>query len=441
MPDDLFSAMGDERRNQAAPLPHKLRPTRLSDVVGQEHLTEPGGMLASMAHRALRSSIFYGPPGTGKTTVAEILAKSHGLFYVPLSAVATGIADIRKVAEQARGLWGTSGRGTVVFLDEIHRFSKSQQDVLLPFVEDGTFVLLGATTENPWVALNNALISRCLLIEFFALSDAAIETLLKRAFEARLQWWHEGTCDPELWPQMARRVGGDARLALTVLERLTLLADSVGQTHLSRELLTRVWDDFAHFYDARGDQHYDLASAFIKSIRGSDPDAALYWMGRMLKGGEDPRFIVRRLLVHAAEDIGLADSRALLVAHAASWALEQVGLPEARIPIAQAVIYLASAPKSNSVVASLEQLDKALERWPGQPVPDFLRDRHYNPTIKEPYHYPHTAPDHFLPTHHLPPDLDGLVLYEGSDQGEELAIKERVQRWRRRRRNPKQNSQ
>ena len=430
MPDDLFSEQGDARRQLSAPLPARLRPSSLADVIGQDHLTGPDGVLSAMASHRLRSSIFYGPPGTGKTTVAKILAQSQGWVYVPLSAVATGIAEVRKVAEQAHGRWGLQGRGTVVFLDEIHRFSKSQQDVLLPFVEDGTFVLLGATTENPWVSLNNALISRCLLMEFYALKPHHIERLLKRAWEQRLTWWRDGALESSVLPAIAQRVGGDARMALTVLERLTMLADSQGQAELTEEALQRVWKDFAAYYDAHGDFHYDLASAFIKSIRGSDPDAALYWMGRMLKGGEDPRFITRRLLVHAAEDVGLADPHALTLAHAASWALETVGLPEARIPMAQAVLYLAMAPKSNSVVKALAALDEALVKFPDAPVPDDLRDHSYQPRIATQYRYPHEAPGHFLPDSHLPPPLQSLVLYHPSDQGKEAFNRDKLANWR-----------
>jgi putative ATPase len=434
MPADLFSADGEERRRKAAPLPARLRPQALGDVVGQQHLTDADGILTAMASGRLRSSIFYGPPGTGKTTVAEILARGQKMAYVVLSAVAVGIADIRKTADQAKSRWDLEGRGTVVFLDEIHRFSKSQQDVLLPFVEDGTFVLLGATTENPWVSLNNALLSRCLLVEFHPLSGDGVRTVLERAWARRQEWWREGTIAPEVLMQIAGRTGGDARMALTVLERLTVLADSRHVDVIGGELLERVWADFAFFYDAHGDFHYDLASAFIKSIRGSDPDAALYWMGRMLAGGEDPRFVVRRLLIHAAEDVGLADPRALLVAHAASWALENVGLPEARIPIAQAVLYLAMAPKSNSVVEALASLDQALERWPNAPVPDELKDKSYNPRNRAVYRYPHSHPGHFLPDLHVPPELSGLTLYQPSDQGEESEWRTRLESWRQARR-------
>jgi len=430
MAHDLFAEYGQERRRQAAPLAERLRPQSIDEVVGQPHLLGPDGLLRAMVKRPLRSSIFYGPAGTGKTTVAELLARHQNLYYVRLSAVLAGTGDIKKVADQATDRWNLEGRGTVLFLDEIHRFSKSQQDVLLPFVEDGTLVLLGATTENPWVSLNRALISRCLLVEFRPLDETAVLALLKRAWERRQEWWHAGDVEPEVFSEIARRSGGDGRLALTILELLTVVADSHESPLITQEHLARVWQDFAHFYDDHGDNHYDMASAFIKSIRGSDPDAALYWMGRMLAGGEDPRFLVRRLIVHAAEDIGLADPQALLVATAAWTALETVGLPEARIPIAEAVIYLATAPKSNSVVAALAALDHALTRWPHAPVPEALRDRHYNPRIQVPYRYPHDAPDHFLPDPHVPPDLEGIALYEPTRQGAESQIGERLSRWR-----------
>lgn len=434
MAHDLFSDLGDERRRQAAPLASRLRPQELGDVVGQSHLTSSTGLLTSMAQGRLRSSIFYGPPGTGKTTVAEILASSQKMAYVPLSAVSTGIQEIRKTAMEARDRWSLEDRGTVVFLDEIHRFSKSQQDVLLPFVEDGTFVLLGATTENPWVSLNNALISRCLLVEFHRLGPEDLIAVLHRAWARRQEWWHDADRDEAIFERIADRVSGDARMAITVLERLTVLAEAQPDKSLTLDLLDRVWKDFAYFYDSKGDQHYDLASAFIKSIRGSDPDAALYWMGRMLRGGEDPRFIMRRVMIHAAEDVGLAEPRALMVAQAAFMALESVGMPEARIPMAEAVIFLSMVPKSGSVVAALARLDESLTRWPDAPVPEALRDRHYNPRIKEPYHYPHDAPDHFVPDSHLPPELSGLELYEPSDQGDEKSYDEVLRGWRHARR-------
>lgn len=433
--DDLFGRLGDSIREQEAPLAWRLRPQTIEDLVGQPHLFGPSGTLLGMVRHHLRSSIFYGPPGTGKTTTARILARSQNMAYLALSAVESGIQEIRKIAEQARDRWGMEKRGTVLFLDEIHRFSKSQQDVLLPYVEDGTFVLIGATTENPWVALNSALISRCLLVEFKALDQGDIVRILERAWTRHETWWGKSaTIDQDVFAIISGRVFGDARLALTLLERLTVLADEASTTHIDRDLLEKVWADSAHYHDRQGDQHYDLISAFIKSIRGSDPDAALYWFGRLLAGGEDPRFIVRRLLVHAAEDIGLADPNGLVVAQAAWTALEAVGLPEARIPMAEAVLYLSTAPKSHSVVDALAKMDQAVARWPNAPVPDRIRDRHYNPRITEPYRYPHHAPGHFVPDSHLPAELEGIKIYDPSDQGEEIHRRTRVEKWRQARR-------
>lgn len=430
MSDDLFGRAGDALMRGQAPLAARLRPTRLADLVGQPHLTEAGGILRTMAEGRIRSSIFYGPPGTGKTTAARLLADSRQSAFVPLSAVETGTQDLRRTAEQARQRWGMESRGTVVFVDEIHRFSRTQQDVLLPYVEEGVFVLLGATTENPWVSLTSALLSRCLLVEFRPLGPAEVAEILERAWQSRAAWWKPATCEPGVLQELARRAGGDSRLALTLLERLALAADSLGSSHLDVALLNRIWGDSAHYHDKRGDRHYDLISAMIKSIRGSDPDAALYWMGRLLAGGEDPRFIMRRVLVHAAEDIGLADPQALLVAHAAWTALEAVGLPEARIPMAEAVVYLATAPKSHSVIEALGRMDAAVRQWPDAPVPEALRDRHLAGRPAAPYRYPHDFPDHFVADSHLPAGMEGLLLYEPSNQGAEAEVGRRLARWR-----------
>lgn len=427
--EDLFSQAGDRDREQSAPLPWRLRPLRIEELAGQEHLTGPKGVLRNLLEHRLRSAIFYGPAGTGKTTGARILAGASGMRFVSLSAIDSGAADIRKAAEEARQLWNADGRGTVLFVDEIHRFNKGQQDVLLPYVEDGTVILVGATTENPWAALNSALVSRCLLVQFKALSEESIVAILDRAWQRRHEWWHQGSLAPEVLEQIAARAGGDGRLALTLLERVAWVADADGANEIEVAHLDRVWQDSAHYHDTTGDRHYDIVSAMIKSIRGSDPDAALYWMGRLLAGGDDPRYIVRRVLVHAAEDIGLADPQALVVAAAAWTALNAVGLPEARIPIAEAVIYLAAAPKSNAVVAALGRLDAILKRWPTLEVPDHLRDRHFRPDITDPYRYPHDVPGHFLAQRYRPPELDAMVLYEPSDEGIEKQVKDRLRQW------------
>lgn len=420
--DDLFSEAGRRDRENAAPLAWQLRPRNLDDLAGQDHLTGPQGILRNLVQHRLRSAIFYGPAGTGKTTAAGILSRAGRMAFVTLSAVESGASDIRKTADRARERWGSEGQGTLLFVDEIHRFNKAQQDVLLPYVEDGTVVLIGATTENPWASLNSALVSRCLLVEFKSLSDQALVAILSRAWNRRQEWWHEGTVDPAVLDNIAVRVSGDGRLALTILERSAWVADAEATDSITMEHLNRVWEDSAHYHDTSGDRHYDMTSALIKSIRGSDPDAALYWMGRLLAGGDDPRYIVRRLMVHASEDVGLADSAAMQVAAAAWTALNAVGLPEARIPIAHAVLYLALAPKSNSVVAALKRLDQVLNRWPNLEVPDHLRDRHYRPDIEDPYRYPHDYPHHFVNQRYAPAELDGQTLYQPSEEGREAEI-------------------
>ncbi|WP_173677081.1 replication-associated recombination protein A [Sulfobacillus sp. hq2] len=418
---DLFAQSGDKSREAQAPLAWKLRPRTLDDVIGHEHLTGPQGLLRSLVASSLRSVIFHGPAGTGKTTLARILADQTHAAFAALSAIDIGVKEIRQEAERAKERWQLRGSGTVVFIDEIHRLNRSQQDVLLPFVEDGTFVLIGATTENPWVSINRALLSRCLLIELKTLKVEAIVQILERAWALRMTWWHEGAIDDGLFHQIAERVGGDARLALSTLEHMALLADTVPTNVLTIALGDRVLASSVHYHDRAGDAHYDLTSAFIKSMRGSDPDAALYWFGRLLAGGTDPRYVMRRILVHAAEDVGLADPMALVVAQAAWTALEAVGLPEARIPMAQAVLYIASAPKSNSVVTALAELDSALERWPQAAVPSYLRDKHYAPMgASAPlYQYPHDFPMHYVDQAYLPDEMAGLRLYHPSDQGSE----------------------
>ncbi len=423
---------GENPGDRQAPLAWRMRPTSWDEVQGLEQLTGAAGSLTAMAEqKQVLSSIFYGPPGTGKTTVARLLADVVQSAFVQLSAVETGVPEVKRCIQAARERWMGYRQGTVVFLDEIHRFNKSQQDVLLPAVESGTLVLIGATTENPWVSLNAALLSRCLLVEFPSLSESAVVAVLKRAWQRRNEWLPGvNECDEEIFAEIARRAGGDARLALNVFERLAAVSRSSGR--LNRSALERFWKEAPHYHD-RGDRHYDLTSAFIKSMRGSDPDAALYWFGRLLVAGEDPEFVMRRVVIHAAEDVGLADPVALMVAEAAHAALLHVGLPEARIPMAEAVIYVAMAPKSNAVVAALERLDQAVKRWPDAPVPEELRDRHYNPRITKPYNYPHDAAGHFLPDLHVPEALEPLLLYQPSPSGREAELRKRLAEWRQKR--------
>ncbi len=431
-----MSSSDCEGKAKHQPLAWRMRPILLEDIVGQEGLTGQQGSLTAMVRRQrVLSSVFYGPPGTGKTTAAQILAESAAATFVPLSAVETGVPEVKRLILAAKERRQLLDRGTVVFLDEIHRFNRAQQDVLLPAVESGTVVLIGATTENPWIALNAALLSRCVLVEFRSLTSSAVVSVLERAWAKRGEWFSEtATRDDPVFMNIAERSGGDARLALNLLERLaTMAGDSL---HLSQSVLDALWSEAPHYHD-RGDRHYDLTSAFIKSMRGSDPDAALYWFGRLLLGGEDPAFIMRRVVVHAAEDVGLADPAALMVAESAYAALIHIGLPEARIPMAEAVLYVATAPKSNAVVSALDAMDHALKQWPNAAVPEELRDRHYNPKIKKVYRYPHQAPGHFLPDVHIPAEMAPLELYQPSGNGREADIDRRLSVWRDRRRQGK----
>jgi putative ATPase len=428
---DLFTAAGAADRLRQAPLPEIMRPRRIREVVGQDRLTSPEGILGRMvAAKRLRSLILFGPPGTGKTSLARALAQEVGVAFVPLSAVESGVADVRRVVEEARRHWDLDGSGTLVFLDEIHRFNRAQQDVLLPHVEDGTVALVGATAENPWVTLNPALLSRCLALELQPLTPDAVVAVLARAMERRAEWMPTASATPAALRQIADRAGGDARLALTLLE-WAALAMPTGIAVGSE--LQNLWREVPHYHDRAGDRHYDRASAFIKSMRGSDPDAALFWFGQLLAGGEDPRFLSRRIMIAAAEDVGLADPRALLVAVAAHAALEAVGMPEARIPLAEAVIYVAMAPKSNAVVKALAAMDEEVARHGDAPVPEDLRDLSYRPDVKNRedrarYRYPHDAPGHFLPDRHLPPEV-ARRFYQPSEEGEEQVFQQRLQAW------------
>jgi putative ATPase len=402
------------------PLAARMRPRTTAEFVGQTHLVAPGRALQKLLDRgSLPSLILWGPAGTGKTTLAHLLAEAVGAQLVTLSAVSSGVADARKVMEAARqgGLFRTA-----LFVDEVHRWSKAQQDVLLPAVEDGTVTLIGATTENPYFSLNTPLLSRCLLLRLEPLGPDDLKALVARALadEERGLGGLGLTIAEDALEHLVTIAGGDARMALTGLEAAALAASSAGETEISLELAADAVQRKAVVYD-RGDAHYDVISAFIKSIRGSDPDAALFWLARMLEAGEDARFIARRLIVHASEDVGLADPMALLQAVAAAHAVEHVGLPEARLNLAQATIYLARAPKSNSVVtaigAALEDAASA------DPVPTHLRDASYPGARKlghgKGYVYPHDQPGHHADQAYRPPSYEGRRYYEPSGMGED----------------------
>jgi putative ATPase len=399
-----------------------MRPQSLDEVVGQRHLIGEGKPLTTFVQsKRLPSMLLWGPAGSGKTTLAYLLGKAVGGELVQLSAVASGVADARKVMERAKG----SMLSTVLFVDEVHRWSKSQQDVLLPAVEAGTIILIGATTENPYFSLVSPLLSRCMLLHLEPLSAEDIGTLMERALADRERGL--GAIDVkvagEALEHLADVAGGDARVALTALDTAVLTAQAEGRAEVSREDAEEALQRKAIVYDRQGDYHYDVISAFIKSIRGSDPDAALFWLARMLEAGEDPRYVARRMVVHASEDIGLADPRALLIAVAAAQAVEYVGLPEARLNLAEAAIYLARAPKSNSVIAAL---GKATQDAAGaDPVPLHLKEASGHPGLRKlgygkGYKYPHDFPGHQVEQQYLPVRFQGKRYYEPSGQGEEV---------------------
>lgn len=397
-----------------------MRPRSLEEFVGQHHLLGPGRSLTRLIEGGhLPSIVLWGPAGTGKTTLAHILARTVGADLLQLSATSSGVADARKIMDGAKG----GMFKTVLFVDEVHRWSKAQQDVLLPAVEEGTVTLIGATTENPYFSLVTPLLSRCLLLRLEPLEADNLKLLMRRALEDT-QAGLGGlgvTADEEALAHLAEVSGGDARMALTGIEAAALGAKSAGATVIDLAMAEDAVHRSAVVYDRQGDAHYDVISAFIKSIRGSDPDAALFWLARMITAGEDPRFIARRLVVHASEDIGMADPRALLVATAAAHAVEYVGLPEARINLAEAVIYLARAPKSNAVISAINAAMADAES--SDPVPLHLRDASYKGAKQlghgEGYKYPHSYPGHRVEQEYRPERFKDRRYYEPSGEGEE----------------------
>jgi putative ATPase len=411
------------------PLATRMRPRSLEEMVGQQHLLGPGKPLTALVRSGqLPSLLLWGPAGSGKTTLAYILGESVGGEMVQLSAVASGVADARKVMARAKD----SLYPTVLFVDEVHRWSKSQQDVLLPAVEEGTITLIGATTENPFFSLVSPLLSRCLLLQLDPLSVEDTRTLLERALADpdRGLGGIDVKVSDEALSHLAGIAGGDARIALTGLEAAVLSAQAKGESKVDRTAAAEAIQKKAIVYDRQGDAHYDVISAFIKSIRGSDPDAALFWLARMIEAGEDPRYIARRMVVHASEDVGLADPRALLVAVAAAHAVEYVGLPEARLNLAEAAIYLARAPKSNSVITALGKA--AADAASNDPVPLHLKEASGHPGLRKlgygkGYKYPHDYPGHVVGQEYRPLRFEGHRYYEPSGEGEEASDDEGAQ--------------
>ena len=425
MSDDLFAVAAEEQRRARAPLAARLRPRSIDDVVGQDHLVGPGKPLRRLVETdRLTSALLWGPPGTGKTTLALAVAASTDRAFEQLSAVNAGVKDVRETIERARQRLGERGQGTILFLDEIHRFSKSQQDALLPAVEDGTLTLIGATTENPFFEVNAPLRSRSTLFRLEPLDRAAIEVLTQRGLQA------EGaTAEGDAVALLIDRAGGDGRQVLTALEVSCALA---GYGHVELEHVEAALGTTALRYGR--DDHYDVVSAFIKSMRGSDPDAAVYWLARMLEAGEDARFIARRMIIFASEDIGLADSGALQVAVAAAHALEHVGLPEAQLNLSQSAIYLATAPKSNRSALAIWNARSDVANGAVGEVPAHLRDAHYQgaETLGHGagYDYPHDHASGTVQQQYLPDSLQHRHWYEPSVHGDEASIGKRMSRRR-----------
>lgn len=430
---DLFEFQQKNSFKKESPLASRLRPSKLEDFVGQEHIVGKDTLLyRAIKADKLSSVIFYGPPGTGKTTLARIIANTTKSEFVQINATTAGKKDITDAVERAKSVIGMYGRRTILFIDEIHRFNKGQQDALLPFVEDGTLILIGATTENPYFEVNKALVSRSVVFELKLLSQQDIAKIMLRALNDKENGMggFNAYIDDDALLFLSGIANGDARVALNAVELavLTTERDNVGKIHITTEVAQQCVQKRALNYDKDGDNHYDTISAFIKSMRGSDPDAAVYYLAKMIYAGEDPKFIARRIIICASEDVGNADPQALVVAVAAAQAVNFIGLPEARINLAQAAAYVACAPKSNSAIMAIDNAMKDVEHIRVSGVPNHLRDRHYPGAVNlghgDNYKYAHDYPNHYIKQQYLPDELVNRKYYQLSDNGYEKKIKE-----------------
>jgi putative ATPase len=433
---DLFTPTHEANLQGALPLAARMRPRSLDDFIGQDHFLGPGKLLRRLLQAdRLGSVIFYGPPGSGKTSLAQVIARQTRCRFRPLNAVAAGIKELREILQEARQELEVSGQKTILFVDELHHFNRSQQDILLPDVEEGRAILLGTTTQNPFFAINGPLLSRSQIFRFEALGREQIRTLLQRALDDKERGLgtipinlHEDALD-----FLAEVCDGDARRALTALE-VGVLSAASQPVEFTLEVAQESIQQKALLHDATGDEHYDVTSAFIKSMRGSDPDAAVYWLARMLEAGEDPRFIARRVVICASEDIGNADPQALVVAAAALQAVEFVGLPECQLALSQAVTYLACAPKSNAALVAIDRAREDVRSGRTLAVPQHLRDTHYPGARQmehgEGYQYSHDHPDGWVDQEYLP---EQRRYYEPTDRGHEAVFRQRLEELRGRR--------
>lgn len=436
---DLFDYMREQNMESEAPLASRLRPTRLDEVVGQQHIIGKDKLLyRAIKADKLSSIIFYGPPGTGKTTLAKVIAHTTSAEFMQINATSSGKKDMEDVVAKAKDNQGMFGRKTILFVDEIHRFNKGQQDYLLPFVEDGTIILIGATTENPYFEVNGALLSRSVIFELKKLSKDDIKTLIMRAVTdvKKGMGSYKAEIDDDALEFLADVSNGDARAALTAVELgvLTTERSEDGIIHITIDVASECIQKRVISYDKKGDNHYDTISAFIKSMRGSDPDAAVYYLARMLYAGEDVKFIARRIMILASEDIGNADPNALVVATAAAQAVEWIGMPESQIILSQAVTYMACAPKSNAAYGAISKAMGVVQSTKTPPVPTHLQDAHYGSAQKlghgVGYRYAHDYPNHYMKQQYLPDGLTDQVFYEPGDLGYEAQMKAHMRKLR-----------